>query len=132
MNDSMYKEQIMDHFKHPRNFGKLSQADVNFTDYNPFCGDEITIQVKFEKDTVKDIKFHGKGCAISQASASLLTELVKEKKVEELRNIKNEQIVELLGIPLGPVRIKCALLGLKALQKGLINYLGGKEDAITS
>lgn len=132
MSDLMYKEQIMDHFRNPRNFGKIESADISFTDYNPFCGDEITVQVKFENDKVKEVKFHGKGCAISQASASLLTEMVKEKNIEELRNIKNEQLTETLGIHLGPVRIKCALLGLKALQKGLIKYLGGKDNVVAS
>lgn len=124
MSDSMYREQIMDHFKNPRNYGKIENPDISFTDHNPFCGDEITVQVKIVDDKVKEIKFHGKGCAISQASASIMTEMIKGKNVEELRNIKNEEVTEELGIPLGPVRIKCALLGLKALQKGVIKYLG--------
>jgi len=126
----MYKEQIMDHFRNPRNSGILENSNVNFTDNNPFCGDEITIHAKIHNEKVEEIKFEGKGCAISQASASLLTEFAKGKTTKEIRETTAEQIKELLGVELGPVRLKCAMLSLKALQKGIIKYLGGQENVI--
>jgi len=126
----MYRQQIMDHFKSPRNFGKLPDANINFTDHNPFCGDEITIHAKIKEEQIEEVKFEGKGCAISQASASMLTEIAKGKTFEEVRSIKSEQIKELLGVDLGPVRIKCALLGLKALQKGIIEFLLRKNSGV--
>lgn len=120
---NMYREQIMDHFRNPRNYGRIENPCVNFTDHNPFCGDEITMQAIIKEGKISEIKFQGKGCAISQASASITTEFVKGKSIDEVRKIGQEQIIQLLGIKLGPVRLKCALLALKALQKGIIKWL---------
>lgn len=120
--EELYREEIMDHYNNPRNFGKMKDADVNYSDYNPVCGDEIEMQLKMENGTVKEAMFNGRGCAISQAAASMLTEEVKEKSMQELKQIKNEEVLQMLKINPGPVRIKCALLALKALQKGLLIY----------
>ena len=124
--DGIYKEVILDHFKHPRNFGKLENPTVKSRDSNPLCGDEIEIQLEIKNDEIKNIKFQGKGCAISQASASMLTENVKEKTIEEVKAITREDIVEMLNIPIGPVRIKCALLSLIVLRN-CINSYGDKN-----
>jgi nitrogen fixation NifU-like protein len=120
----IYREIILDYYRNPRNFGKIESPDIALRESNPLCGDEIEIQVKFDGDKVKDIKFNGKGCAISQASASMLTEMVMGKSLEEMKKVGKEDILESLGLPnLGPARIKCALLSLKTLKLGVYSYL---------
>ncbi|MFQ5920422.1 MAG: Fe-S cluster assembly sulfur transfer protein SufU [Nitrososphaerales archaeon] len=126
----IYREIILDYYRNPRNFGKIDSPDVSIKDSNPLCGDEVEIQVKFEGDKVKDIKFNGKGCAISQASASMLTEMVMGKNLEDVKKIGKQDILESLGLPnLGPARIKCALLSLKTLKLGVYSYLAEKMGA---
>ncbi len=122
----IYREIIMDHYKHPRNFGELTEPDIKSRDSNPLCGDVIEIQIKIDGNGVaNDVAFSGQGCAISRASASMITELVKGKTVEQLRSISKQDVLENLGNPeLGPARIKCALLPLKVLKLGLYSYLG--------
>ena len=112
----LYREEILDHYKHPHHFGHLEHADLHFHDSNPFCGDEITLEIKVEEGHVADVAFSGHGCAISRASASLLSDEIIGKTVEELRNWQKEQVLDLLGIEVGPVRMKCALLSFKALK----------------
>lgn len=119
MTDSAYREQIMDHYRNPRNKGHLENFSFKHSENNPLCGDEIEIEVKLNGDEVEDINFSGKGCSISQASASMLTEFVKHKKINDVNDITREDIIEMLGIPIGPVRIKCAVLALVALKNGL-------------
>ncbi|HLE34363.1 MAG: nitrogen fixation NifU-like protein [Candidatus Nitrosomirales archaeon] len=120
----IYREIILDYYRNPRNFGKIDSPDITLRESNPLCGDEIEIQVKFDGDKVKDIKFNGKGCAISQASASMLTEMVMGKSLEDMKKVGKEDILESLGLPnLGPARIKCALLSLKTLKLGVYAYL---------
>jgi len=120
----IYREIILDYYRNPRNFGKIDSPDITLKESNPLCGDEIEIQVKFDGDKVKDIKFNGKGCAISQASASMLTEMVMGKSLEDMKKVGKEDILESLGLPnLGPARIKCALLSLKTLKLGVYAYL---------
>ena len=124
---SIYQEQIIDHYKYPRNFVKLDESDFDYGDSNPVCGDEIHIWVKLnEENKVEKVGFQGKGCAISLASASLLSELIEGMSLEELKALTNEDIKEMLGIPLSPVRLKCAILSLKVLEGGLISFEGGK------
>ena len=120
--DSMYQENILDHYKRPRNFGKISNASVHHHEYNPLCGDEIEmfLIIKDKKDA--DVKFHGRGCAISQASASMLTEEIKGKGIDELKKLTKENILELLGISLSPVRLKCALLSLDTLKNSILIF----------
>jgi len=126
----IYKELILDYYRNPRNFGKLDQFDISSHDTNPLCGDEIDIQIKVgEGNKIEQIKFFGKGCAISQASASMLTELAKGKDLTWVRQLEKEDILEMLGTPdLGPTRIKCALLGMKVLKTGVYGYLGTKLE----
>lgn len=127
----IYKEIILDYYKNPRNYGKLENPDIKAKDSNPLCGDEIEIQIKLDdrKERIEEIKFYGKGCAISQASASMLTEMVEGMKIEEIKKLSKEDILEMLGNPnLGPLRIKCALLGLKVLKLAVYSYLGEKLE----
>jgi nitrogen fixation NifU-like protein len=116
--EALYREAILDHYKHPRRKGHLAQPDIHFHDHNPFCGDEITIELKVENGMVVDAAFDGRGCAISQATASMLMEEVVGKSLDEVKQLDKEYILELLGIEIGPVRLKCALLSLKALKAG--------------
>jgi len=119
--EEIYKENILDHFKNPHNFGKLDNYTFKHMEYNPVCGDQIEIFVHLNNNKVKDVKFIGKGCAISMASASMLTEKIKNMRLEELRNIKNEVVLEMIGVKLGVVRRKCGLLSLKVLMSGIYN-----------
>jgi len=114
--DDMYRDYILDHYKNPRNAGTLPGATNTYHDNNPLCGDEITMSLLIDDDKVKDVRFKGKGCAISQASASILTEEIKGKTLDEVKAIDRQHVLENLGIPISPARVKCALLGLKTLK----------------
>ena len=133
---SIYSEIILDYYRYPRNKGQLSSPQVKAKDSNPLCGDVIEIQMELDSDShVKDIRFNGQGCAISQASASMLTELVKGKSLDEVRKISKEDILSLIGGQLRAVRLKCALLSLKVLKTGLYTYLGsldGSKEELSS
>jgi nitrogen fixation NifU-like protein len=118
MSDDLYREAILDYYKHPRHKGHLAAPDFQYHDHNPFCGDEITVELKVENGVVVDAAFDGHGCAISQATASMLMEEVIGKSLEEIKAIDKEYILDMLGIELGPVRLKCALLPLKVLKAG--------------
>jgi nitrogen fixation protein NifU and related proteins len=123
LSDDIYREIILDHYRNPRNKGKLPNADISIHDSNPLCGDEIDIHLKVEQERIKDIKFEGRGCAISQASASMLTEMVLDKPLNTIKDLTKEEILENIGLlNLGPARIKCALLSLKVLKMGMIKY----------
>jgi nitrogen fixation NifU-like protein len=119
--DELYRENILDHYKNPRNHGVMEDPDAHAEGKNPLCGDETEIFVKFGSDgaTIEDIKFHGRGCAISQAATSMLTEMVKGKQASEVATLTRDDILEEVGIPLTPVRLKCALLGLTTLKLAL-------------
>jgi len=117
--DDFYKENILDHYRNPRNAGTLEQPTHSHEENNPLCGDVIRIDLHVNQDNVIDeVAFKGKGCAISQASASMLTEMIEGKTLEEARQINKDDILEALGIEIGPVRLKCALLSLKVLKAG--------------
>ena len=125
MSSDMYKEIILDYYKNPRNRGTIDKPDAVSKDSNPLCGDVVEMQLKFSDGKVSAIKFNGDGCAISQASASMLTEMVVGKTIEEVRRIDKVALLENLGSPnLGAVRIKCALLPLKVMKSALYQYLG--------
>lgn len=124
--DELYREEIMDHYQNPRNFGKIMDADVSYNDYNPACGDEITMQLKMENGTVKEAMFTGRGCAISQAAASMLTEEIGGKSAKDIVSMKQDEMLKIIRITPGPVRIKCAMLALRALQKGIVQYEANK------
>ncbi|HLG24064.1 MAG TPA: SUF system NifU family Fe-S cluster assembly protein [Candidatus Nanoarchaeia archaeon] len=120
--EAMYQENILDHYKNPRNAGKIDKASVHHHEYNPLCGDEIEMFLVIKDKKVADVKFHGRGCAISQASASLLTDEIKGKNIDDLKNMAKENILELLGISLSPVRLKCALLSLDTLKNSILIF----------
>jgi len=128
----MYQENILDHYRKPRNFGSLAKPDMEAGDYNPLCGDKISMAIKIKDGRIAEIMFSGEGCAISQASASMLTEAVKGKPAEEAARFSKEDMLQLLGIPVSASRIKCALLGLKVFKLVLYGFLGktisDKED----
>jgi len=118
--DDLYREQIIDRFKNPRHRGELDPHDYTYEDDNPLCGDRLRIDVRTDgEDRVTEAAFSGVGCAISQASADLLTESIVGKSLDEVRRISKDDILEMLGIDLGPVRLKCALLSLKVLKAGV-------------
>jgi nitrogen fixation NifU-like protein len=119
MVDQLYREIILDHNKNPRNKGTLDPHDYSAEDVNPLCGDEIRIDVRVNDDRVSEIKFSGRGCAISQASASLLTEMVEGMTLDEVKALTKDDLLEEIGIPLSPARLKCALLSLKVLKSGV-------------
>jgi nitrogen fixation protein NifU and related proteins len=117
--DNLYREVILDHYKNPRNKGTLEPADFSYEDTNPLCGDEIRIDLRVEGDRVSDIKFSGRGCAISQAAASILTEMVANQLLDEVKALTKDDLLDELGVPISPARMKCALLGLKVLKAGI-------------
>jgi nitrogen fixation protein NifU and related proteins len=118
--DQLYRELILDHYKNPRNHGLLEAADASAEGVNPLCGDEISVSVRLgENDVIEDVGFEGRGCAISQAATSMLTDLVKGKTAEQIGAMPKEELLEELGIPLTPVRLKCAILGLGVLKLAL-------------
>lgn len=117
--DALYREAILDHYRHPRRKGQLDQPDIHYHDTNPFCGDEITIDLKVQDGKIVDAAFEGQGCAISQATASMIMEDIVGMDVEELKNWDRDYILEMLGIEIGPVRLKCAMLPLKVLKAGI-------------
>ncbi|MCS7145305.1 MAG: SUF system NifU family Fe-S cluster assembly protein [Nitrososphaerota archaeon] len=121
-------ENILDHYRNPRNYGELMDADIRVKDSNPLCGDVVEMHVKVKDGVIEDIKFRGKGCAISQASASMLTERVRGMRLEDVKGIDRQKILDMLGIELSPVRLKCALLSLKVLKTGVYTYLGEKHS----
>ena len=112
---------ILDHYKNPRGHGLLAEPDAHAEGQNPLCGDEVTVSVKFADDgeTLADVGFEGQGCAISQAATSMLTELVKGRKASEVAELPREELLDEIGIPLTPVRLKCAILGLGVLKVAL-------------
>jgi len=123
----IYREIILDYYRNPRNYGKITDPDIAQRDSNPLCGDELEMHINIKDDKVSDVKFTGKGCAISQASASLLTELILGKDFEYVKKLTKEDILDNLGLhDLGPARIKCALLSLKVIKSGLYSYLVDK------
>lgn len=119
--NSIYHDILLDHYKNPRNFGNLKNANKKTTISNPVCGDKIKIMIRLKGDKIKDIKFSGQGCVISTASASLLTEYAKNKKSSTLNKLDKNFILKMLNIHIGPIRLKCALLPLEALKK-LLTY----------
>lgn len=117
--DALYRDFILDHYRNPRNAGTIDQPDATFEDLNPLCGDKIRMDLRIRDGVVEDVKFRGRGCAISQASASLLTESIKGKRIAEIDAIDKDEVLENLGISISAARLKCALLGLKVLKSAL-------------
>ena len=117
----MYREVILDHYKNPRGHGVIEDADAHADGLNPLCGDEVSIYVQFGEDgeTIDEVKFSGRGCAISQAATSMLMEMVTGRTATEIAELPKEELLEEVGIPLTPIRLKCALLGLGVLKVAL-------------
>lgn len=119
--DDLYRDNILDHYKSPRNHGTIENADVSAEGMNPLCGDQLTIDLKIDDGRIERIRFHGKGCSISQAATSMLTELVEGREAAEIAAMPKEELLDELGVPLqqNPARLKCALLGLGVLKVAL-------------
>jgi nitrogen fixation NifU-like protein len=127
--EDLYRENILDHYQNPRHHGILEDPDISYQDDNPLCGDVIRIDLKVDdEERITDVAFSGEGCAISQASASMLTEEILGKTLGEVKALGKEDVLEMLGIQLGPVRLKCALLSLKVLKAGAYGLAQGLEE----
>jgi nitrogen fixation NifU-like protein len=120
--DNLYRDFILEHYRNPHNRGVLDPSDLAFADSNPTCGDEMSMTLRLDEtgDRVTEVAFEGRGCAISQASASILTDELAGKSVKELRDLDPKEVLENLGVPIGPARLKCALLSYKVLQGAVI------------
>lgn len=129
--DDLYREQIIDHYKNPRMKGTLEPNDFSYQDDNPLCGDQIRIDLRVdENDVITEAAFDGHGCAISQASADLLTEFIIGRSLEDVKGLGKDELLDMLGIELGPVRLKCALLSLKVLKAGVYGLDALEEDLL--
>ena len=122
----MYRENILDHYKRPRNSGAMDKPDSEAYDTNPLCGDEVKMQIRVKAGKIAEIRFHATACAICTASASMLTEEVKGAPLEHARKLSKGHVLSLLGIAPGPARLKCALLPLKVMKLAVYKYLGKK------
>lgn len=127
--DDFYRDFILDHYRHPRNFGHLEKPDAQAEDLNPLCGDKIKFELKVDGEgRVEDVRFSGKGCAISQASASMLSESIKGSKLEDVARLSKAVVLENVGIGISPTRMKCAMLGLKVLKTAAVGELATWPD----
>jgi nitrogen fixation NifU-like protein len=128
--DDLYRENILDHYKHPRNQGTLENPDITYEDANPLCGDQIRMDFRVRDNRIEQVRFSGHGCSISQAAASMLTEAIEGKTLDEVKAIGRDDMLEMLGIELGPVRLKCGLLALKTMKAGVygIDRWPGEEE----
>jgi nitrogen fixation protein NifU and related proteins len=126
--DQFYREYILDHYKNPRNFGRIEAPEITHEEYNPLCGDMVGMDFRVRDGVIEDVMFHGRGCAISQASASLMTERLKGMTLDEARLLSKEDVLEELGIDISPARLKCALLSLKVLKVGAYGLAAEEED----
>ena len=129
--DDLYREQIIDRYKNPLFRGELDPNDITFEDDNPLCGDHLRIDLRLNDDNVvTEALFSGEGCSISQASADLLVESIIGKHLDEIKNLNKEDVLDLIGITLGPVRLKCAMLSLKVLKAGAYGLGEAGDDLV--
>jgi nitrogen fixation NifU-like protein len=119
VSDDLYRDFILDHYKRPRNFGRLEPCDLEAHELNPMCGDELGVDIRVQDGRIADLRFHGHGCAISQASASIASEELKGMALEDAGTLSANWMIELLGIPVSATRRKCALLNLKAVRAAI-------------
>lgn len=129
--DDIYRENILDHYKHPRHHGTLTNPDITYEDANPLCGDHLRMDLRVKDGKVEEVRFSGHGCSISQAAASMLCERIEGRPIEEIKQLTRDDVLEMLGIELGPVRLKCALLALKTLKAGVwgITQWPGEDES---
>lgn len=118
----LYSDILLDHFRHPRNYGSLVEPDISNEQFNPLCGDRIRLELKLEQSKIREVRFKGDACAICTAAASLLTELVLEKQIAQLADITGDHLISALESDIKPARVQCALLPLQALREGLKDY----------
>ena len=128
--DDLYRQYILDHFREPRNHGRLEHADIHAADTNPLCGDRVEIDLKLQDERVAEVRFEGRGCAISQASASMLTERIEGASLEELRALTPQDVFDMLGVEIGPARQRCALLALRVLHQGIGGSYTGRYSEL--
>lgn len=126
--DDIYRQYILEHFREPRNHGSLEHPDIHAADTNPLCGDRVELDLNVHDGRVSEVRFHGRGCAISQASASMLTEKIEGATLDELKAITPHDVLEMLGVEIGPARQRCALLGLRVLHQGIGGPYTGRYD----
>jgi len=127
--DDFYKDYILDHYRNPRNYGHLDAPDAVAEDLNPLCGDQIRVELKVDADhRVSDLRFSGKGCAISQASMSMLGESIRGQSLEDVARMSSDRVLENVGIGISPARMKCALLGLKVLRSAALGEIASWPD----
>lgn len=128
MDDDLYRQYILDHYRQPRNHGTLEHPDIHAADTNPLCGDRVALDLHMDGDRVSEVRFSGRGCAISQASASMLTEQIDGATLDELRAITPQDVFDMLGVEIGPARQRCALLALRVLHQGIGGPYTGRLD----
>ena len=130
--DELFREEILDHYKHPRNRGTLDAPDYSYEDANPLCGDRLRMDFKVDDGVITAVRFTGHGCSISQAAASMLCEKIENLSLEDAKHVSREDMLGMLGIELGPVRLKCALLALKTMKAGLygMRQWPGEDDPV--
>ena len=128
--DDFYREEILEHYTHPHHYGTLEHPDISHEESNPLCGDRVRFDIQLDGDgqTIKDVRFSGVGCAISKASASMLSDLILGKTLDEIKDLSKEDVLDELGIDLGPVRLKCALLPLKVVKAGAYGLDSSPEE----
>ncbi len=122
--DELYRDNILDHYQNPRNSGHLEHPSAEADGVNPLCGDELHVELLVTDGVVEDVRYDGRGCAISQAAASMLSDAIKGRKVEDVERMGKDDVLEELGIPLSPIRLKCALLSVGVLKVALAEYKG--------
>jgi len=129
---NIYAEEIISHYEHPHNKGKIAKPSTSFHEYNPTCGDDITVYMSVKGGKVDDVKFDGNGCAISMAAASMLTDEINGKSLEDVERLGVQDLIDLIGIDPGPARLKCATLSLKTIKKALFIYQHKEVDDKTN
>jgi nitrogen fixation protein NifU and related proteins len=127
----MYAEEIIAHYERPHNKGEIKSPSISFHENNPLCGDDLTIYLKIEKNKIEEVKFNGAGCAISMASASMLTDFIKGKSLSEIEKMGLATVIELIGIDPGPARLKCATLSLRTVKEAVFLYQHKEVDENT-